>query len=443
MPVLEFPDGFLWGTATASYQIEGSPLADGAGPSIWHTFAHTPGTIHDGDTADVTCDHYRRYREDVALMRELGLQAYRFSVAWPRVFPAGYGDSNSAGLAFYDRLVDELLAAGITPMATLYHWDLPQALEDEGGWPNSDLACHFADYAEHMFDALGDRVKLWITFNEPWVFTYLGYGLGVHAPGTTDMGAALKAGHTALRAHGMAVERFRSLVPDGEIGITLSVQAQLPASDTDEDRQAAMRSSAFYNEWFIEPIVCGDYPPALRDQFGELLPEMGEADRATIQRPIDFIGLNYYTRLLVENDENAFLGARPWRVPGHYTAMDWEIYPAGLYHLLKTFYATYGLPLYITENGAGLEGEKPGADGAIDDVQRLRYLQSHIEMAHRATSEGVDLRGYMAWSFIDNFEWSFGFAKRFGLVYCDYETQARTPKLSAAWYRRVIKDNGI
>lgn len=443
MAVLRFPDGFLWGSATASYQIEGSPLADGAGASIWHTFSHTPGTIAGDDHGDVACDHYRRWRADVALMRDLGLPAYRFSIAWPRVFPSGKGAVNAAGLAFYDRLVDGLLEAGIEPMVTLYHWDLPQALQDEGGWGSPTIAAHFADYAATVFGKLGDRVQRWITFNEPWVFHWVGSVLGIHAPGNHDVAAALVGGHHTLRAHGLAVERFRALVPGGQIGITLSVQAHLPASDDARDVEAAARARAFHNEWFVDPIVFGDYPAALREQFGELLPAVGEADRALFQQPVDFLGLNYYTRNVQRHDPLGFLGAATERPLGVYTSMDWEIYPAGLYHVLREFHERYRLPLYVTENGAGFEDETPGPDGRVNDVERLLYLQGHLEMCHRAISEGVDLRGYLVWSLMDNFEWGFGYAKRFGIVRCDFETLERAPKLSALWYRRVIEENGI
>jgi len=441
--VLRFPKGFLWGTATASYQIEGSPLADGAGPSIWHTFSHTPGIITGGDTGDLTCDHYHRWQQDVAMQRELGLNAYRFSIAWPRVIPTGSGAVNAAGVAFYDRLVDALLEAGIAPMATLYHWDLPQALEDAGGWPEPETAEHYADYAEAMFRALGDRVHHWITFNEPWVFVWLGYGLGVHAPGRNEIPAALTAGHTVLRAHGLAVERFRSLVPQGQIGITLSVQAHLPASDDAADRAAADRARAFHNEWFTDPIVRGDYPAAMRDQFGSMMPEMGEADRAVIAQRIDFLGVNYYTRTVSAHDEHGFFRARTVQPVGTYTSMGWEIYPAGLYVVLMEYHERYGLPLFVTENGAGYDDEEAREDGFVHDDGRMRYIQSHLEMCHRAIADGVDLRGYMAWSLMDNFEWTFGLAKRFGIVRCDFQTLQRTPKLSARWYSRVIAENGI
>jgi beta-glucosidase len=443
MAVLRFPEGFLWGSATASYQIEGSPLADGAGASIWHTFSHTPGVIAGDDNGDVACDHYNRWREDIALMRELGMKAYRFSIAWPRVLPAGRGGVNAPGLAFYDRLVDGLLEAGIEPMATLYHWDLPQALQDEGGWSNPDIASHFADYAGITMRKLGDRVNKWITFNEPWVFHWVGSVLGIHAPGQNDIPAALTGGHHTLRAHGLAVERFRSIVPDGQIGITLSVQAHLPATDSAADAEAAARARAFHNEWFVDPIVLGDYPAAMREQFGALLPEISDEDRRVFRQPIDFLGLNYYTRNVHRADENGFLRAATETPVGFYTSMGSEIYPAGLYHVLREFHSRYGLPLYITENGAGFYGETPADDGQVKDAERLLYLQGHLEMCHRAISEGVDLRGYLVWSLLDNFEWGFGYAMRFGIVRCDFQTLARTPKLSAHWLRRVIGENGI
>ncbi|MFN2425533.1 MAG: GH1 family beta-glucosidase [Candidatus Binatia bacterium] len=443
MPVFRFPKGFLWGSATASYQIEGSPLADGAGPSIWHTFSHTPGVIAGGDHGDVACDHYRLWREDVALMRELGLGAYRFSIAWPRVFPTGRGAVNAAGLAFYDRLVDELCAAGIEPMVTLYHWDLPQGLQDDGGWKSPDISSHFADYAETAFRKLGDRAKRWITFNEPWVFHWVGSVLGIHAPGHHDIAAALLGGHHTLRAHGMAVQRFRDVVPDGEIGITLSVQAHVPASDDPRDDESAARARAFHNEWFVDPIVFGEYPAALREEFGTLLPEIDEDDRALFQEPIDFLGINYYTRNVHRHDEHGFLRTATERPVGIYTSMDSEIYPAGLYAVLREFHDRYSLPLFVTENGAGFEGESPGTDGRVRDPERLLYIQGHLEMCHRAIADGVDLRGYLVWSLLDNFEWGFGYAIRFGIVRCDFDTGVRTPKLSALWYRRVIEENGI
>jgi beta-glucosidase len=447
VPVLRFPDGFLWGAATAAYQIEGSPLADGAGASIWHTYSHTPNTIQNGDTGDVACDHYRLWRDDVALMQRLGLRSYRFSTAWGRVLPGGTGRVNQPGLDFYGRLVDALLEAGIAPAVTLYHWDLPQALEDRGGWANPDAPSWFAEYTETMARALGDRVPLWITFNEPWVFVWLGYALGVHAPGRTDTGHALAAARHVLLAHGNAVERLRSCASGAakqpQVGITLSVQAYMPASDSAEDRGAAERARAFNNEWFLDPIAFGRWPAALEEEFGAFLPELTAADRDTIGRPIDFVGLNYYTRHVVTDDPNGFFKSRPLRPHGRRTEMDWEVYPAGLYQVLREFHDRYHLPLYVTENGAAFPDPDAPADGAVADWERLTYLQSHFSAAHRALAEGVDLRGYYVWSLLDNFEWGFGYSKRFGIICCDFATQKRTLKESALWYRQVIEDNGI
>ena len=443
MAILQFPDDFIWGTATAAYQIEGSPLADGAGPSIWHSFARTPGRIETGDTGDTACDHYHRWREDIALMKELGLKAYRFSVAWPRVFPTGSGKVNQAGLDFYSDLVDGLLESGIEPMLTLYHWDLPQELENAGGWPSEDTARRFADYAAKLFDTLADRVRLWITFNEPWVFTWLGYGVGYHAPGRCDQAAALAAARNVVLAHGLAAQAFKASAPsNADLGITLSVVSTQAATSDERDVDAARRYGEFSNHWFVEPLLSGQWPAALEQEFGEALPPLDDISGALEHKP-DFLGLNYYTRNLVRWDDDAQFNARVEQPLGEYTGMGWEVYPAGLYRLLREFSDRYALPLYVTENGAGLEGEELNERGTVEDDQRLRYLQSHLEAMHRAISEGVDLRGYTAWSFIDNFEWTFGYAKRFGLVHCDHETQVRTPKKSAYWYRRVIEENGI
>jgi beta-glucosidase len=442
VPVLHFPDGFLWGAATAAYQIEGFPLADGAGPSIWHTFAHTPHAIQNGDTGDVACEHYRRWADDIGLMQRVGLGAYRFSTAWGRVLPQGTGASNRAGLDFYERLVDGLLAAGITPALTLYHWDLPQALEDRGGWVNPDAPLWFADYAETLAARLADRVPLWITFNEPWVFVWLGYALGVHAPARTDTGDALAAARNVLLAHGHAVERLRAHAKT-KVGITLSVQAYVPASSSDADRLACDRQRAFNNQWFFDPIAFGRWPAALEEEFGEFMPELSDTDLAVIRRPVDFVGLNYYTRHVVAHDDTGFFKSRPLRPAGRRTEMDWEVYPAGLYAVLKEFHDRYRLPLYVTESGAAFPDPAPDDQGYVPDWERLTYLQSHFGAAHRALCEGVDLRGYFVWSLMDNFEWGFGYSKRFGLIRCDFETQRRTLKRSAEWYRRVIEENGV
>jgi beta-glucosidase len=440
-----FPAGFLWGAATASYQIEGAAWEDGKGESIWDRFSHTPGRVLNGDTGDVACDHYHRWREDVALMRDLGLQTYRFSIAWPRVFPGGTGAENEAGLAFYSRLVDTLLEAGITPAATLYHWDLPQALDDRGGWPNRETARAFAGYAERCFRVLGDRVPLWITLNEPWVVAHLGYLSGEHAPGHRDLGEALAAGHTLLLAHGMAVERYRALGLPGRIGLTVNLAPAHPATDTREDRAAAARWEAYADRWFLDPVFHGEYPEALRAGFGNTLPAITPDDRRVMTAPIDFLGVNYYTRNLMRHDPNGRLlqtgGARP--PDGSFTGMGWEIYPDGLREILTWVRDQYGpIDQYVTENGAAF-ADPTGPDGAVNDEDRRVYLRDHFLAARRAIDAGVPLRGYYVWSLLDNFEWAFGYTKRFGIVHVDYATQRRTPKASARWYRTVIERNAV
>jgi beta-glucosidase len=346
-------------------------------------------------------------------------------------------------LDFYDRLVDALVERGIRPFVTLYHWDLPQAVEDAGGWPDERVAQWYADYADAVFERLGDRVKDWITLNEPWVFCYLGYGVGFHAPGRADIPSAFAAAHTALRAHGAAVQRLRARWPDARIGISLSVAPNLAASGDEKDAAAARRGDAFHHGWFLEPISGRDYPVELREAFGDAVPVMSDADLRAIAQPLDFLGLNYYTRSVVTYDAAGPLRYRSIHPPGDYTTMSWEVYPAGLLYVLRDFSKAYDLPLYVTENGAAIAREVVDARGEIDDRERLRYLQSHFEMAHRAIDEGVDLRGYFVWSLIDNFEWTFGYAQRFGLVRCDFESLVRTPKLSARWYARVIEENGV
>lgn len=443
--MLRFPEGFLWGCATAAYQIEGSPLADGAGPSIWHRFSHTPGNVERGDTGDVACDHYRRWRDDVALMRELGLKAYRFSVAWPRVLPDGRGPVNEAGLAFYHRLVDALLEADIVPFITLYHWDLPGALQDLGGWANRDVAGWFADYAALLFDRLGDRVRHWITLNEPWCVAHLGYIAGVHAPGMRDLWAGLRAVHHLLLAHGRAVQAFRaSNVKEGRIGITLNLAPQYPASRSEADLAAAQRADAYQNRLFLDPIFSGRYPELLVRRFNDAWPDAPQADLETIATPIDFLGINYYSRGVVAHAPGAgLLETRSVAQPGPHTAMGWEIYPEGLFELLVRIHGEYGGPtLYITENGAAFE-DRLEPSGGVRDTDRLDYLRRHFLQAHRAIEAGVRLQGYFVWSLMDNFEWAHGYSKRFGIVYVDYETQRRVIKRSGYWYREVIARNGL
>jgi beta-glucosidase len=445
MSARKFPDGFLWGSATASYQIEGGFDADGRGESIWDRFSKTPGKTVNGDTGDVACDHYHRYREDVALMKELGLQTYRFSIAWPRLFPTGSGPLNPKGLDFYSRLTDELLAAGIVPVPTLYHWDLPQTLEDAGGWPNIETAYRFADYAEAVFRGLGDRIKRFITLNEPWCTAFLGYGNGHHAPGRADEAAHLQAGHTLCMAHGLAVQRCRALLPDAEIGITDNFSIVHPTTDTEADRAAARRWDAYMNRWFMDPIYRGDYPEELKAAFGANMPVFTDEQRTIVMSPIDFIGVNYYSRTVMgDNPEGGALRIKGGEIKdAEFTEMGWEIFPRGLYETLVMLSETYNYPtLYVTENGAAFD-DRPGPDGEVDDEPRRRYLRDHFLAAHDAIQAGVRLKGYYVWSLMDNFEWAFGYTKRFGIVYVDYPTQKRIPKKSARWYAEVIRANAV
>ena len=438
-----FPKGFLWGAATSAYQIEGSPLADGAGASIWHRFAHTPGWVRGGDTGDVACDHYRRYRDDVALMREIGLSAYRFSVAWGRVLPDGRGRVNAKGLDFYGRLVDLLLENGIQPFVTLYHWDLPAALDDLGGWLNRDIAGWFADYARILFRALDDRVAFWATLNEPWVVADGGYLYGVLAPGHRNLFEAPIATHNLLRAHASAVQAYRA---DGRhaVGLVVNLEPKYPASQSAEDLAATARSEAYMNREYLDPVLLGSYPEELRGIFGEAWPEVPAADLAAIWQPVDFLGVNYYTRGVIRHDP-AIWPVRAGRVrqPGSvYTELDWEVYPQGLADTLAWVRQRYGeVPLFITENGAAFP-DPPAAAGRVHDPLRVAYLREHLRAAHRAIEQGVNLRGYFAWSLLDNFEWSHGTSKRFGIVHVDFATQRRTPKDSARFYTGVIRSNG-
>ncbi|HEX4439637.1 MAG TPA: GH1 family beta-glucosidase [Thermoanaerobaculia bacterium] len=439
-----FPPGFLWGASTAAYQIEGSPLADGAGPSNWHRFAHTPGLVRGGETGDVACDHYRRWRDDVALMREIGLKAYRFSISWSRVMPEGARLVNERGLDFYRRLVDALVEAGIVPMATLFHWDLPAALEDRGGWLNRDSADWFADYASVVFDALDGGVRLWATLNEPWVVTDGGYYHGVLAPGHRNAFEAPIAAHNLLRAHGAAVAAYRARAPvRSAIGIVVNLAPKHPASDSDADRAAARRGDAYMNRQFLDPVFLGRYPPELPEIFGRAWPQLPDADFNAIRVPLDFVGVNYYTRNVVRGDAKARPdGARAVRQPALHTDMKWEVYPDGLTETLRMVRDRYGpVPLYVTENGAAFADAKP-SEGIVDDPLRVAYLREHVAASRRAIDAGVDLRGYFAWSLLDNFEWAEGYSKRFGIVRVDYRTQKRTLKRSALAYRDIIQSNG-
>ncbi|HEX7023637.1 MAG TPA: GH1 family beta-glucosidase [Gemmatimonadales bacterium] len=439
-----FPPGFLFGAATSAYQIEGSPLADGAGPGIWHRFSHAPGAIETGETGDVACDHYRRSKSDVGLMHDLGLTAYRFGIAWGRVLPSGRGAVNPPGLAFYDRLVDHLLERGIAPMATLYHWDLPAALDDQGGWLNRDVAGWFADYAGTVVRSLGDRVTLWATINEPWVVSDAGYLHGTHAPGHASRSEAPLASHNLLRAHGAAIQSIRA---EGgrQAGLVVNLEPKYPASDRPADLAATRRADAYMNRQFLDPVFFGRYPGEMPEIFGGAWPAFPEEDFTLIRQPLDFLGINYYTRGVMR-DAPADLPPRASKVrqDGHlHTTLDWEVYPDALTDVLLWVRDRYGsVPLYITENGAAFEDPAVVEAAVLPDPLRVRYLGDHLRAAHLAIRKGVDLRGYFAWSLLDNFEWTAGYAKRFGLYHVNFETQRRTPKASARFYSEVIRSHG-
>jgi beta-glucosidase len=431
----KFPDGFLWGTATSAYQIEGSPTADGAGRSIWHRFSHTPGNTWLDQTGDVACDHYRRYKDDVAIMTELGTNAYRFSIAWGRIFPKGTGSVNKKGIDFYSRLVDELLARGIKPNVTLYHWDLPEALDDRGGWLNRDIADWFCDYAVTMWEALGDRVEMWSTLNEPWVITDGGYLSGVLAPGHSNLFEAPIATHNLLRTHGMAVQRFRSTntAKKGKIGITVNLEPKYPASESAEDVDATRRADAYMNRQYLDAVFHGRYPAEMREIFGEAWPEWSDDD------------INYYTRK-IERYHPDHLLLRTKHVPQPQqiqTETHWEVFPEALTKVLLWVTERYGkVPIYITENGAAFYDPPQAIEGRVEDPLRVEYYRQHLRAAHEAIQKGVDLRGYYAWSLLDNYEWSLGYSKRFGLVHVDYSTQRRTIKSSGRYYAEVIRSKG-
>ena len=440
-----FPDNFLWGAATAAYQIEGSPLADGAGPSIWQRFCHDPRLMATkGDTGDVACDHYNRMEADVALMKSLGLQAYRFSVAWGRVLPQGAGQVNEAGLAFYDRLVETLIAHGIEPLCTLYHWDMPAALDDRGGWLNRDSATWFADYARVMFERLDGRVRKWVTLNEPWVVTDGGYLHGALAPGHKNMFEAPIASHNLMRAHGAAVKVYRE-VGAHEIGLVVNIEPKYPASESAQDIAATARADAYMNRQYLDLALKGEYPGELKEIFGEAWPDWPASDLADIAQPVDFIGINYYTRNVVCHDETQWpLKARMVKQVGKtYTETGWEVHAPALIDVLKWFKQRYGdIPLYITENGAAFYDPPVAAKDGVHDSLRVAYLKSHIAAVGEAIAAGVDVRGYMLWSLFDNLEWSLGYTKRFGMVHVDFQSQTRTPKDSARFYSQVIASNG-
>lgn len=439
-----FPDKFLWGAATSAYQIEGSPLADGAGASIWHRFSHTLGKIRDGHTADMACDHYRRWPEDLERMTELGLGAYRFSIAWGRILPEGTGRPNPAGLDFYARLIDALLERGIQPSVTLYHWDLPAVLEDRGGWVNRDVAGWFEEYASVVFRAFGDRVPMWSTINEPWVIME-GYLFGANAPGRCSVQDAPHVTHNLLRAHGAAVRAYREGGWRHRIGLVVNLEPKEPATAAAADVAACDRADAYMNRQYLDPVFRGAYPDAMAEIFGEHWPRFDPADFDDIRQPLDFLGINYYTRKIVRHDDTQLpVRVAPVPVEGAlYTDTDWEVHAPSLTRTLCWVKERYGdLPLYVTENGAAFPDPEQAVGDRVDDPLRVQYLRDHLIAAREAIARGVDLRGYFAWSLLDNFEWSQGFRMRFGLYHVDFATQRRTPKASAEYYREVIRTHG-
>ncbi|QIP87557.1 beta-glucosidase [Streptomyces sp. Tu 2975] len=459
-----FPQGFLWGTATAAYQIEGAAALDGRTPSIWDTYARTPGKVRNGDTGDVATDHYHRWREDVAIMADLGVGAYRFSISWPRVQPTGRGPAVQKGLDFYRRLTDELLDRGIQPVATLYHWDLPQELEDAGGWPERATADRFAEYAALAADALGDRVRTWTTLNEPWCSAFLGYGSGVHAPGRTEPVAALRAAHHLNLAHGKAVQALRAALPGGaHVSVTLNIHHVRPLTGQSPDVDAARRIDALANRVFTGPMFEGAYPADLLEDTARLTDWsfVRDGDTAEIKQRLDFLGVNYYTPTLVSaaadgtshgSDGHGRSDHSPWvgadnvafhLPPGSTTAMGWAVDPTGMHDLLLRLGADLpGLPLVITENGAAFD-DYVDPSGEVRDPDRIAYLHGHLTAVHRAIEAGVDVRGYFLWSLLDNFEWGYGFSKRFGTVYVDYPTGRRIPKVSSRWYAQLARTSTL
>jgi beta-glucosidase len=452
---LEFPAGFRWGAATSAYQVEGAVAAAGRGVSIWDTFAHTPGAVDGGDTGDLACDHYQRYRDDVRLMADLGLSAYRFSVSWPRVQPTGTGPASPAGLDFYQRLVDELLGRGIEPWLTLYHWELPQPLEDAGGWPVRDTASRFAEFAAHVHAALGDRVNRWITINEPWCASFLGYASGVHAPGRREPASAVRAAHHLLLGHGLAARALRAADAAADAGIALDLVPITPASGAPGDVEAARRVDGVRNRLFLDPVLRGSYP---RDVVADLagtsdFSHVRDGDLAIVSEPGAFLAINYYQRHVAAAaapDQpgigSAWVGAEDLRfvTTGRpKTEMGWEIDASGLSEILLRIHKEYPpIPLYVTENGGAFPDEV-GPDGQVNDPDRVGYLDAHLRACHQTIAGGAPLNGYFVWSLLDNFEWAAGFSKRFGIVYVDYATQQRTPKASARWYSRVIRQGAL
>ncbi len=440
-----FPADFIFGTATASYQVEGAVQEDGRGASIWDTFSHTPGCVYQGETGDVSVDQYHRYEEDIALMKQAGFTAYRFSIAWPRIQPEGKGAVNEAGIAYYRNLIRALHESGLKAVATLYHWDLPQALEDEGGWTHRETALRFAEYAALCYDAFGDSVDMWITLNEPWCAAVLGYGTGYHAPGKSDLSLAWQAGYNLLYAHGLAVKAYRERQLRAPIGITLNIETPRPATLCDEDREAVQRSMDLKTYFFMNPLLGRPFPSRHFEAYPQLSPPSGKkGDEEVMAQKIDFLGLNYY----YEHAVSSVRGERAEHPEGFYeetgfhetTEMGWPVVPEGLYRQLKWVheYTSGSLPLYITENGCACADEIDEEENRCHDPKRVSYIRDHLTAALDAIEEGVPLKGYFAWSLIDNFEWAYGYSKRFGIIYADYTTQKRIRKDSYYYLREVI-----
>jgi beta-glucosidase len=447
--VLEFPAGFVWGTATAAHQIEGGWNEDGKGESIWDRFSANPANIADRSNARIACDHYHRYRDDLDLMASLGLRNYRFSLAWPRIVPDGDGAVNAAGLDFYDRLVDGMLERGIRPFATLFHWDLPVALQDRGGWTSRHTIDAFARFADIAARRLGDRVKDWMTHNEPWVVAFCGHLFGVHAPGLRDLKTALATAHGLLVSHGRAVAAVRGACEGARVGIVHNLEHIEPASDRAEDIAAAARHDGAFNRWFLDPVFGRGYPEDMVEWYGADAPTVEPGDLALMAAPTDFLGVNYYTRRIIAHaprgPERGFLATRQvyWPFVARADFDEWEIAPEGLYRtLLRVQRSYHPASIYVTENGTSWP-DQPGPDGHVHDLLRTRYLARHAAAVRQAIDDGADVRGYFAWSILDNYEWGFGFTKRFGLVHVNYATQRRTVKDSGRWYAQLAAENGF
>lgn len=448
MEKLQFPEGFVWGTASASYQVEGAAKENGRGESIWDRYCSIPGNIANGDTGEVACDHYHRFREDIAIMQKMGMKGYRFSISWSRIFPDASDRINEAGLRFYSDLVDGLLEAGITPYVTLYHWDLPQAMQDIGGWANAQMPTYFLRYAQTVMGRLGDRVRHWITLNEPYCAAFLGNSEGRQAPGLRDFSTAIRVAFHMYIGHGEVVRFFRSSGLEGEIGIALNLMGRLPLTQTAQDQAAAIRADGYLNRWFLDPIIKGSYPQdmvQLYEEAGVVLPEASAETLELISQPLDFIGLNYYNDFYVKDAPAIWPLAFEIENPKHLPVNDrgWPITEDGFLRILLRMKEEYGINrILITENGTATN-EVIDVVGQVNDPQRIDYLKRHLRSLHKAIQAGVQVDGYMQWSYCDNFEWSFGYQSRFGLVYIDFETQQRIIKQSGHWYANVAKENAL